>query len=207
MWRMKYLNRVTILFLIISFSGFSLSCEQIDSKRLAEVRKAFAEISDENNLAVNMNSHALDLFFRDKERYKDVINELFLFSAHLGDRRGQFNLGRKIYEGNDIENDKDKGLCWLKKSAEQDTPQALFYLGNVYVSKKEDKEIKKGNEYFSRAEKMGYSPALCSLGLSYLSGIGLEKDSSSFQAVSLSSKAKLRLFSKRTAVPWGKSFR
>ena len=170
------LIRSFICFLTISWGVSAFCCEVPDPERLGAFIETFKKIGTGQDVGSTMNSHAIDLYFRDKVRYRKAINELFLYAAHLGDKGAQYNRGRKLVEGDDIRKNKKIGRCWLEKAAAQNSLQALYYLGNLEVHKKSSENYIQANTYFKKAAELKYAPAFCSLGLSYLKGLGVKKD-------------------------------
>ncbi len=175
MWRMNKLNIIILCYLIIG-SCQVYACEQPDESKLEEYSSVFRNIDPEGNIGSNMNGHAIDLYFKDKVKYEDVINELFRIAAHMGDKGGQYNRGRRLVEGDGIKANLKAGRCWLEMAANQNNTQSLYYLGKLDFRENEGIAKERASGYYKKAADLGYSPAMCSLGLSYLKGEGVEKD-------------------------------
>ncbi len=170
--------RKVILVILSWFSINVVACEKINEARMKEIVNAYKQrnVDVDTNISDLINSHAIDLYFETPVKYKDGINDLFLIAAILGNRNAQYNLGRKRIEGDGIEKDIELGECWMKKSADQNSPSANFYLGNMYIEKGSKKEIVIGNEFLIKGTELKHSPSFCSYGISLAKGLGVEKN-------------------------------
>ncbi len=74
--------------------------------------------------------------------------------------------------------DAAKGIAYLKKSLQQDFPNAYWYMGNVlqFGEFGEKVDLKKAVEYYANAASAGLSDAQLSLGECYASGKGVERN-------------------------------
>ena len=89
-----------------------------------------------------------------------------LDSALAGDAKAQFELSQAYFEGKIVQRNDTKGLGWLKKSAENDYPDALFELGDMYLNGfLVEHNHEKGTSYLKRAERLGHERAKFVLGL------------------------------------------
>ena len=76
------------------------------------------------------------------------------------DAKAQFELSQAYFEGKIVQRNDTKGLGWLKKSAENDYPDALFELGGMYLNGflvKQD--LEKGKFYMKKAAALGHEKA------------------------------------------------
>lgn len=126
------------------------------------------------------------------ERDEKTALKLFKKAAKLGNAAAQYNLGMAYacgYYG--VTPDKEKAVFWLKKSAKGENPMACVQMGlyNLYTVKT-DKAYKKAFEYFQNAYYLGEEEAVINLGLCYLQGKGVEKNSK--EAVKCFAKAAKR---------------
>lgn len=92
----------------------------------------------------------------------------------------QFNLGRKYYEGKDIEQDLQKAIYWTRKAAKQDYADAQYFLGMLCCGDPEDDRIEEDYElaqyWLEKAANQGHSDAQTALGALYYAGQGIEQD-------------------------------
>ena len=116
---------------------------------------------------------------RGLEKDEKTALKLFKRAAKLGNAAAQYNLGMAYacgYYG--VTPDKEKAVFWLKKSAKGENPMACVQMGlyNLYTVKT-DKACKKAFEYFQNAYYLGEEEAVINLGLCYLQGKGVERNS------------------------------
>ena len=102
-----------------------------------------------------------------------VIDEQF---ANEGNEIAQMRLGRFYLEGNDeINKDEEKGVEWLKKSAEQGNAEAQELLGNCYMQGTGvDKDEKTAAYWHEKAAEQGRTFSQSELVRCYEQGIGVE---------------------------------
>jgi uncharacterized protein len=100
----------------------------------------------------------------------------FELRAKRGDRLAQFNLAMMIYRG-EATGDKDAGLAWLRKSADQGLAQAQFNLGLLYENGAGvPRSQTDATLWFKRAAEQGHTDAQVSLATQYMLGRGAPKD-------------------------------
>lgn len=99
--------------------------------------------------------------------------------AEAGDAAAQQRLGTYLIDGRGCPKNLTEGFNWVKKSADQDYPNALYSLGVCYqfgYGVEEDK--KEAFRFYERAaEKGGYSYAYYQLASMFASGLGVERNS------------------------------
>jgi TPR repeat protein len=88
-----------------------------------------------------------------------------------------FKLGKRYVKGEDVPQDKNKGIQLIRDAAEQGYAEAQCFIGACYSvgnGVKEDKA--EGVKWFHKAAKQGYAKAQSALGACYGTGNGVEKD-------------------------------
>ena len=67
---------------------------------------------------------------------------------------------------------------WYEKAAEQEHPEAAYYLGNLYAQGSVElrRDFEKAAEWFAEAAKVGHTGAMNNLGYLYDEGLGVKKD-------------------------------
>lgn len=98
--------------------------------------------------------------------------------ANEGNEIAQMRLGRFFLEGNDeINEDEEKGVEWIKKSAEQGNAEAQELLGNCYMQGTGiDKDEKMAVYWHEKAAEQGQTFSQSELVRCYEQGIGVEKN-------------------------------
>lgn len=103
--------------------------------------------------------------------------EELTFLAERGDAASQYELGKKLIEGGDVQESPDEGLRWIAKSAQQDHGLAQALLGTAYyyggAVRKNDEEAAK---WFKKAADNNIKEAQYIMGIMYYNGTGLRKD-------------------------------
>lgn len=103
--------------------------------------------------------------------------ELLMEKAQAGDAEAQYELGKKYYDGEDVEKDGSKAFYWAQLSAAQNSPKGQNLLGVCYRSGTGvEKDEKKAVEWYTKATEQGYARAQCNLGVCYEYGRGVKKD-------------------------------
>jgi len=97
--------------------------------------------------------------------------------ANAGDPEAMFILGLMYYEGDGVEEDKERARQLWEKAAEKGVPEAMFNLGSIYDKGdgvEEDKE--RARRWWEKAAEKGVPEAMFNLGVMYLEGDGVEED-------------------------------
>lgn len=97
--------------------------------------------------------------------------------AHLGDSDAQLFIGRVYYAGSGVPRDTDRGLEWIRRSAENKNLHAYEWMANIHF--KADGTPADKAEYFKwirMAAENGSGRAQNDLGYAYLTGFGTDKD-------------------------------
>lgn len=99
------------------------------------------------------------------------------FLAERGDAASQYELGKKLIEGVDVQESPYEGLRWITKAAQQDHGPAQAVLGAGYyyggLVEKNDEEAAK---WFKEAADNNIKEAQYIMGIMYYNGTGLRKD-------------------------------
>lgn len=94
--------------------------------------------------------------------------------ADAGDASYQYEVGMKYYFGQKgVKQDKNLGIKYLKKAANQNFPKALKNLGSIYYK---EKKYNEAFNYYKLAVDQNYTNAKLSLGDMYQKGLGTKKD-------------------------------
>ena len=110
-------------------------------------------------------------------------------AAELGNADAQHLLGIMLANGNNVEQDFEKGIEWLHKSAENgnagavndlkkyDRPE-IYYKAALFELKRKDRQADNGKMYrlFKKAAEAGYAPAMANYGYYLILGVGGELD-------------------------------
>lgn len=115
-------------------------------------------------------NHAKELF--DNGKYSECINE-FEELANQGDVDSQIYTGLSYQEiGNE-----EKAFYWMKKAADQDNPDANFYLANYYLDGfGVAKDSKKAFQISQKYAEKGNADCQYLLGQMYYQGLGVRED-------------------------------
>ena len=100
-----------------------------------------------------------------------------------GDIFAQFELGYMYLNGNGVKEDKEEGIRWLKKSAEEGYWYSMNWLGDIYESQRKYDEAAK---WYKRSFEKGYDLGGLELGKYYHNGSGVQQDD--FKAIELFKK-------------------
>ncbi len=104
-------------------------------------------------------------------------------AANSGYAKAQSELGVLLLKGSEeykINQNSQEGFNWVKKAAEQENAEGLYYLGACYdagvcVAKDHDK----AHEYIGQAAQLGYADAQAAAGYYFLIGDSVDVDYSS----------------------------
>ena len=104
--------------------------------------------------------------------------ELLMEKAQAGDAEAQYELGKKYYDGEDVEKDGSKAFYWAQLSAAQNSPKGQNLLGVCYRSGTGvEKDEKKAVEWYTKATEKWVSPdALYYLATCYAHGIAVPRN-------------------------------
>lgn len=105
----------------------------------------------------------------------------FSLAALDGNAEAQYMLAECYELGEGVEEDENESVRWLRKAAEQGYAKAQMRLGVYYSIKEENKEkseslFKKAFPNLRKDAERGDAEAQYMLAISYLEGIGTEKD-------------------------------
>ncbi len=92
--------------------------------------------------------------------------------AHDGDAMGRYHYGRLLIQ----RGDNKRGLAWIRKSANQDNVDAVYFLADRYF--KGDlvrKNVKRAIALFEKAADQGHSDAITDLGCFHVDGVGMRQ--------------------------------
>lgn len=93
------------------------------------------------------------------------LNELIEL-ANNGDNNAQLKYGIMLYEGRSIKKDMLVACQYFNKSAEQNNPIAMFYLGLSYENGTGvKKDIEKAKQYYIKSSELGNTDSLVNLGV------------------------------------------
>lgn len=110
---------------------------------------------------------------------EDVLRDLLDLrsNADAGDVSAQFELGRRYFKGDGLEQNDDEAVRWLRLAAEGGFPRAQAGLGWMYAA---GRGVKKDEtlsfSWYERAAVAGFPVAQWMLGRYYEMGIGVNKD-------------------------------
>lgn len=117
------------------------------------------------------------------ERDMVKANEHYRAAAEQGHQDAQIALGLKYRNGIGVEADTWRAFNWFKKAADQGNPHAHAMLGMMYHSGEHNPpgehsgpDLSLAVKHFEIAAQAGVPTGQFALGLSYLSGVGVEKD-------------------------------
>jgi uncharacterized protein len=85
-------------------------------------------------------------------------------------------MGLAYYNGKGIPENKETGLMWLARAAEQNDVQAQINLGIIALDKNTVADDKVAVDWFRRAALQGFVEAQNALGQAYSMGRGVEKN-------------------------------
>lgn len=99
----------------------------------------------------------------------EISDELYR-RAESGDAQAQYDLGYALYQANRD----DEVLPWIRKAADQDNPDALFFLSLCYEEGiLVPVDMEKGALYNKMAAERGHVAAMNNLAVSYKKGVGV----------------------------------
>ncbi len=105
----------------------------------------------------------------------DMLRAVALFEqgAALGDTASNLAAGETYLLGKGVPANVPKALAYLQEAAAADEPRAWDRLGDYYSKQK---DFPKAFDAFSRARRLGWTPALANLGALYVNGNGVAAD-------------------------------
>jgi len=107
-----------------------------------------------------------------EERYEEAF-EKYRILAERGTVTAQVLLGWMYQVGKGVQDNLAEAKKWYEEAAVSQSAQAQFYLGNLYRTTGEYKQV---FEWLERSASQEYSPALYLLGQLYYVGEGVELD-------------------------------
>ena len=98
-------------------------------------------------------------------RYQDVVGAMRLYRslAEQGYPKAQTRLGYIL----DLGEEDQQAILWYQKAAEQDEPEAQFYLGQHLLGDSNE-DMKNTEKWWIQSAEQGYVPAMLALGSLYL---------------------------------------
>lgn len=107
---------------------------------------------------------------------KDFKKSFYWFEkgSLLGDASCQCFLGKMLYFGTGIKQDKERAFELFKNSSEKMFPEGLYLLGNYYIHELNESEA--AFQYFVKSAQLDNEIAQLNLGIWYRSGIYIKKD-------------------------------
>ena len=97
-------------------------------------------------------------------------------AIEAGEIIAEFNLGLWHFQGRIVEVDKDKGLYWMKKSAEQDYAHAQAALAQIYSNGEVEPDYEAAVRWARRSADHGSAFGQRVLGDLYTDGLGVEQN-------------------------------
>jgi len=99
-------------------------------------------------------------------------------AAEKGDALAQYSLGRAYWLGRGVATNLQASLKWLKKAAQQDQPDAMQTLGEIYLTGGPGIKAdgRQAFHWFLKAADQGRTGALCSLGSLFEEGNGAPRN-------------------------------
>lgn len=94
-------------------------------------------------------------------------------AAIKGNAQAQVNLGLVYLNGTGVDVDKLEALRWFNQAAQQHNTDALYYVAQYHLSKKEFLEA---FEFLNEAAKLDHADSQLKLAMLYDKGFGVEKD-------------------------------
>ncbi len=97
--------------------------------------------------------------------------------AEAGDMEAQFNLGRLLEDGGDVQGDYDEAVRWYKRAADQGHPGSQWKLSVCYrAGLGVEPDIEKSVDFLQRSARGGNSEAQLQLGCLYYFGLNVIED-------------------------------
>lgn len=143
-------------------------------------------------LGFRMNSPSLDEVTDIKNRLNNrrISNGSLDELAKRGDAEAQFKLGSNLFYGsNSWSKNTERGIFWLKQSAEQNNTDALHLLGVIYSQGLDNITINETEafSYYLKAASLGLGSSQNNVAWAYYNGEGVEKNI--FEAIYWATKA------------------
>ena len=106
--------------------------------------------------------------------------EYYEESANAGFEKSQRRLFELYSSGDGVKEDGNEALKWLIKMAENNDPDVLLKVGDIYNYGKYGININKANAFFwyEKSANQGNTDAMCELGEFYFNGYGVQKNQS-----------------------------
>ena len=97
--------------------------------------------------------------------------------AEKGDARAQTELGRRYFQGDEVEENFQEAVKWWRKAAEQGGDSAQYNLGWMYSNGKGvEQNAKEAVKLFRKSAMQGNAEAQHNLGIMYYNGRGVQED-------------------------------
>jgi TPR repeat protein len=106
-----------------------------------------------------------------------VFSQTYIRDAELGDKDAQYRLGRMYERADRMPKDMAKALYWYSKAAEQDQPQAIQTLAELYFYGVEvERKPRIAYTLFLKSAEFKNVEAYYCLGEMYFAGQGVDRD-------------------------------
>lgn len=104
------------------------------------------------------------------ERKDNMLRWVEISETNLGDARTQHQVAMLYWAGCYIPKDREKAMEYLRMSADQGYPLAMFHLGNTLLMPKDPEYIDEALHWFRKAAEAGNAKANLRLGNIYFMG-------------------------------------
>jgi TonB family protein len=113
-----------------------------------------------------------------KETSKTLDLKTLTQQAELGDKQAQFELASLYMQGKQTPKNEEKGIYWLRKSAEQNHAGSQYVLGCLYLNGEAEclKDYKKAIYLLTKSAEQGILKAQYQLGIVYYNGECIPQD-------------------------------
>jgi TPR repeat protein len=105
-------------------------------------------LNSNNNKSINKNAKLADIWF------KKSLGRVRQF-AEAGDAPAQNHLGKLLYSGYGVNQNKAEAMVWLRRAAEKNFPDAFYELGLIKWAEAKDKNL--AFEFMQKAASLGNS--------------------------------------------------
>jgi TPR repeat protein len=165
-------SALTILGSSFSYSNDDLAIEKDESKAIEYFNKAL-------ELGVKEAGTELATIYLHSKQHENIElgKESLIKAAKSGEKYAQFNLSTFYYLGDLFEKDEKESIYWLKKSADNNFPEALVALASEYkYGGSIDKDLEMSFKYYAMAAEQNHPEGILGLGAAYLHGLGVPED-------------------------------
>lgn len=139
-------------------------------KDINKAKYYLSKASENGNIKAQL--YLAQLYF-DEKNYKEAIN-FFRKAANQNNKTAKFKLARMYEAGEGVEKDLDEAIKLYKESTTIEMNEVQNSIGIEFYN---NEEYNKAFEYYQEAAKKGNMYGQYNLGLLYLQGLGVTKDS------------------------------